>query len=234
MIPAIRVALMLLTLIPVAVAAQTSPQWINYGPESTSFSELRVPPGAGPFPVAVLIHGGAGWRPVRALPICDRWPKYWSVTVSPLGTWSTGASAMRVETGRVPFAILSTRPTTCECWPVPTLRCYAYSHRWPFLGRALRCVAGDTTPVAAQQSLSQFVPLQISGLVTLDAFLDPRVMDSPGVDGRLYCDEPVLARLSPMKTMPTVSSMPPCACKPHCSATPSGCGRPMASICRSA
>jgi pimeloyl-ACP methyl ester carboxylesterase len=39
------------------------------------------------------------------------------------------------------------------------------------------------------------LPLKLSGAVLLDAFLDPRVIDSRGVDGRLFCDEPVLARL---------------------------------------
>ena len=29
----------------------------------------------------------------------------------------------------------------------------------------------------------------------MDAFLDPRVIDSRGVDGRLFCDEPVLSQL---------------------------------------
>lgn len=38
-------------------------------------------------------------------------------------------------------------------------------------------------------------PLKVSGAVLLDAFLDPRVIDSRGVDGRLFCDEPVLPRL---------------------------------------
>jgi acetyl esterase/lipase len=31
---------------------------IAYGPDSLQFGELRMPPGRGPFPVAVLIHGG--------------------------------------------------------------------------------------------------------------------------------------------------------------------------------
>jgi acetyl esterase/lipase len=33
------------------------------------------------------------------------------------------------------------------------------------------------------------------GMVVLDAFLDYRVIDSRGVDGRLFCDEPILPRL---------------------------------------
>ena len=47
-----------------AVPGQTSavsPRRINYGTESTSFGELVVPQGAGPFPLAVLLHGGC-WK----------------------------------------------------------------------------------------------------------------------------------------------------------------------------
>jgi pimeloyl-ACP methyl ester carboxylesterase len=38
-------------------------------------------------------------------------------------------------------------------------------------------------------------PIRTAGLVPLDAFLDPNVIDSRGVDGRLYCNEPILTRL---------------------------------------
>jgi pimeloyl-ACP methyl ester carboxylesterase len=38
-------------------------------------------------------------------------------------------------------------------------------------------------------------PIPLVGVVVLDAFLDYRVIDSRGVDGRLFCDEPILPRL---------------------------------------
>ena len=38
-------------------------------------------------------------------------------------------------------------------------------------------------------------PLPVVGVVTTDAFLDPLVVDSKGVDGQLYCREPILERL---------------------------------------
>lgn len=31
---------------------------VGYGPDSLHYGELRLPPGAGPFPVAIVIHGG--------------------------------------------------------------------------------------------------------------------------------------------------------------------------------
>jgi len=41
-----------------AVPANPSDAHISYGEESDQFGELRVPPGLGPHPVVVLIHGG--------------------------------------------------------------------------------------------------------------------------------------------------------------------------------
>lgn len=38
--------------------ASVSPVRIAYGPDAHQFGELRVPPGPGPHPVAVIIHGG--------------------------------------------------------------------------------------------------------------------------------------------------------------------------------
>ncbi|HVK63349.1 MAG TPA: alpha/beta hydrolase [Polyangium sp.] len=39
-------------------ACVADPMLIAYGPEPDQFGELRVPPGHGPHPVAVLLHGG--------------------------------------------------------------------------------------------------------------------------------------------------------------------------------
>jgi hypothetical protein len=37
--------------------------------------------------------------------------------------------------------------------------------------------------------------VDLRGVVLADAFIDPMVIDSRGVDGTLYCDDPVLERL---------------------------------------
>ncbi|MGN6756379.1 MAG: alpha/beta hydrolase family protein, partial [Thermomicrobiales bacterium] len=41
--------------------AATRTRRIRYGTEPTSFGELVVPVGSGPYPIAVLVHGGF-WR----------------------------------------------------------------------------------------------------------------------------------------------------------------------------
>jgi acetyl esterase/lipase len=44
------------------LAAPTEPDaWVAYGPHPLHFGHLRVPPGRGPHPVAVVVHGGC-WR----------------------------------------------------------------------------------------------------------------------------------------------------------------------------
>lgn len=66
-----RVILSVLCIVPAAASAQSlSPQDINalpetkptlierYGTEKLQFGELRLPEGKGPFPIAVIIHGG--------------------------------------------------------------------------------------------------------------------------------------------------------------------------------
>lgn len=46
------------------------PERVSYGPNQVEYGELRVPAGAGPHPVAVLIHGGF-WREVWTLDLMD-------------------------------------------------------------------------------------------------------------------------------------------------------------------
>lgn len=48
-----------------ALPSQPPDQRITYGPDSIQWGELRVPNGAGPHPVAVLIHGGC-WKAAYA------------------------------------------------------------------------------------------------------------------------------------------------------------------------
>lgn len=50
--------------------AAAPPRRIAYGKAESQYGELRVPPGAGPHPVAILIHGGF-WRDVWTLDLMD-------------------------------------------------------------------------------------------------------------------------------------------------------------------
>jgi 3-dehydroquinate dehydratase/alpha-beta hydrolase superfamily lysophospholipase len=50
---------------------QHTPLRVHYGDETDQFGELRLPPTAGPAPVAVLVHGGF-WRDPYTLDLMDR------------------------------------------------------------------------------------------------------------------------------------------------------------------
>jgi acetyl esterase/lipase len=56
---------------PLELIKQPTPppsERITYGKNPLQFGELRVPAGAGPFPVAILVHGGCWSRTVGTLP----------------------------------------------------------------------------------------------------------------------------------------------------------------------
>ncbi len=44
-----------------ALSSKPADYRLSYGTQANQFGELRIPPGAGPYPVAVLIHGGC-WK----------------------------------------------------------------------------------------------------------------------------------------------------------------------------
>lgn len=54
----------------IAASLAHPPQRVAYGPSNAQYGELRVPAGAGPHPVAVLIHGGF-WRQQWTLDLMD-------------------------------------------------------------------------------------------------------------------------------------------------------------------
>ncbi len=68
-----------------AVKIPPATERLVYGPELTAFGDLRLPKGKGPFPVAVVIHGGA-WRSYVTLdyiaPVAD------ALTCAGIATWN--------------------------------------------------------------------------------------------------------------------------------------------------
>ena len=68
-----------------SLASPPADERVPYGPDAQQFGELRVPPGSGPHPVAIVIHGGY-WRARYDLKevehLCE------AVTRQGLATWS--------------------------------------------------------------------------------------------------------------------------------------------------
>jgi acetyl esterase/lipase len=173
------------------------PRRISYGAEATSFGELRLPSGPGPFPVAVLIHGGCwlasrgsvdgGMRSV-ATALADRGIATWNIEYRraghPGGGWRGSYHDLSNATDFV--------RTLAKDYPLDLTRVALVGHSSG--GYFAGWIAGRRN-LPAGSILTSADPIPVVGLVVLDAFLDYRVIDSRGVDGRLFCDEPILSRL---------------------------------------
>ncbi|CAA9474112.1 MAG: hypothetical protein AVDCRST_MAG38-1535 [uncultured Solirubrobacteraceae bacterium] len=81
----------------IALSSLTRPARHRYGPDPSQVADLHVPPGPGPFPVAVLIHGGF-WqtrygklvmRPLAGDLIAHGWA-VWNLEYRRLGRGGTG------------------------------------------------------------------------------------------------------------------------------------------------
>jgi acetyl esterase/lipase len=178
-------------------SGQVEPQRIAYGAESTSFGELRLPSGAGPFPVAVLIHGGC-WLASRggvdggmqsvAVALANRGIATWNIEYRrvghPGGGWPGSYHDLSTATDFV--------RTLAKSHPLDLSRVALVGHSSG--GYFAGWIAGRRN-LPSGSPLTSADPISLIGVVVLDAFLDYRVIDSRGVDGRLYCDEPISSRL---------------------------------------
>jgi len=68
-----------------SLASPPADERVPYGPDAQQFGELRVPPGSGPHPVAIVIHGGY-WRARYDLTEVGRLCE--AVTRHGLATWN--------------------------------------------------------------------------------------------------------------------------------------------------
>lgn len=169
---------------------------IPYRNEPTSFGELRLPSGQGPFPVAVLVHGGcflanrgsfADMRPIAEV-LASRGIASWSVEYRAVGDPGGGwPGSYRDVADATDFL-----RTLAASYPLDLSRVILVGHSAG--GYFVSWLAGrhhlpTDSPLTGTPAISAI------GLVVLDAFLDYRVFDSRGVDGRLFCGEPILPAL---------------------------------------
>lgn len=126
---------------------------------------------------------------------CGRSPRCWLATASRVGTSSIDAGHAG---GGWPGTFRDVSDATDfvrelgRTHPLDTARTVLVSHSSG--GYVAAWIAGRHH-LPAGNALTGSAPLRTAGLVLLDTFLDPRVIDSRGVDGRLFCDEPVLSQL---------------------------------------
>ena len=78
-------------------------QRLSYGPIALNSGELRIPPGDGPFPAAIVIHGGC-WLSFADLHIMDRVAA--TLTRSGVATWNVEYRRVDNEGGGWPGTFL--------------------------------------------------------------------------------------------------------------------------------
>ncbi len=170
---------------------------IPYGTEPTSFGELKLPDSkAGPFPVAVLIHGGC-WRSDRGSAESFRAMAN-ALAADGIASWNIEFRRVGNEGGGWPGTFLDLGKAV-DLLPKLSRQHRLDLKRIVLVGHssgghfAAWLAARKRLPKASEIRGAPAVDYQ--GVVVADAFIDPRVIDSKGVDGSLYCDDPVLERL---------------------------------------
>ena len=195
----LRTTLLFLAIGWAALLGQTSggsPVRINYGAEDTSFGELLLPPGGGPFPVAVLIHGGC-WLATRGNVEAMR-PMATMLASHGIASWNVEYRRVGHLGGGWPGTFRDLADATdfvgelARRYPLDLKRTVLVGHSSG--GYFAGWLAGRRQ-LPVNSPLTSPAPLKLAGMVLLDAFLDPLVIDSRGVDGRFFCDESILPRL---------------------------------------
>ncbi len=182
----------------VAAAAQSEEATtIKYGPEPTSFGELQLPTSkAGPFPVAVLIHGGC-WRSengstasFRALAnrLAADGIAAWNIEYRRVGHDGGGWPGTFLDLGNA----VDLLPKVSQQHPLDLTRIILVGHS---SGGHFAAWLAARKRLPKTSAIRGEPAVDFRGVVLADAFIDPLVIDSKGADGALYCREPVLERL---------------------------------------
>lgn len=158
-----------------ALPLATAGSRIAYGPDSLQFGELRVPTGTGPFPVAIVIHGGCWYSPYAAVrnaaPLAD------ALAAEGIATWNVeyrrydhpggGWPGTFTDVGR---AVDHVR-TLAARFPLDTARVVAIGHS---AGAQLAAWLPTRARLASDSPLHVAAPLTLTGVVSLGGVMDMR------------------------------------------------------------
>jgi acetyl esterase/lipase len=179
-----------------ASAASATTIVVPYGPAPTSFGELTVPAGAGPFPVVVWVHGGC-WRADRGSTASFRAMAKdleahgiatWNIEYRRVGNAGGGWPGTFEDLGEAVDLLTN----LAEKHPLNLRRVVLAGHS---SGGHFAAWLATRRQLPASSEIRGKPQINFAGLVLADAFIDPLVIDSKGADGKLYCDEPLLERL---------------------------------------
>jgi acetyl esterase/lipase len=148
----------------------------TYGPDSLQFGELRLPDGVGPFPVAVVLHGGCWYGPYAAVrnaaPLAD------ALTDAGIATWNVEYRRYDHPGGGWPGTFrdvadaLDHVRVLARTQPLDTTRLVTVGHS---AGGHLAAWLATRDALDASSALrTASAPLRPSGVVTLGGILDLR------------------------------------------------------------
>jgi acetyl esterase/lipase len=172
-------------------------QHISYGSDALQFGELRVPTGPGPFPVAILVHGGC-WKarlrqapPEATSPALLR-PLSAALAEAGVATWSVEYRRMGNPGGGWPGSYLDLGnaadflKTLARNHPLDLSKVIVIGHS---SGGQLAMWLGSRHKLSPKSPLFQDSPLPILGILDLDG--PPDLVTASDWD-QTACGEPVV------------------------------------------
>lgn len=165
----------------------------SYGPDSLQFGELRLPRGPGPFPLAVVIHGGCWTKGFATLTntaavasaLLDDGIATWNIEYRQMGDPGAGWPNTFLDVG----AGVDYVRTLAAQYPLDLRRVVLIGHS---AGAHLALWASGRTHLTAQSIVRGPNPLTVSAAVAIDGPADLGSLVGP--DTRI-CGKPVIAPL---------------------------------------
>lgn len=174
----------------------SEPIRIAYGDTPTSYGELSVPDGPGPFPVVMMLHGGC-WLASRGA-MEDYRPMARALLGDGIAAWNVEYSRVGHDHGGWPGTFrelgdaLDYVAVLARVHPIDLARVVVLGHS---SGGHFGAWLAARPKLPAESGIKGAPKVALAGAVINDGFIDPRVIDSKGLDGELYCGEPIIERL---------------------------------------
>jgi acetyl esterase/lipase len=154
---------------------QTAGLRLAYGTDSLQFGELRVPSGSGPFPVAIVLHGGCWYGPYanvrNAAPLAD------ALTAAGIATWNVEYRRYDHPGGGWPGTFTDVADAVdhvrrlAGTHALDTTRIVAVGHS---AGAQLAAWLATRPRLPSTSVLHRAAPLRLTGVVALGGVMDLR------------------------------------------------------------
>lgn len=155
-----------------ALPAKPATARIPYGPEALHFGDLRLPEGAGPFPVVIVVHGGCwlsryGVQNSTALAdaLRDAGFATWNIEYRRMGDAGGGWPNTFIDVGRAADAVRALATTH----PLDLARVVAIGHS---AGGQLAMWLAGASRVPASSPIARPDPIALKGAVALAGIAD--------------------------------------------------------------